>query len=180
MLPDHQQIRAQLEAILESDGFARSRRMQRFLRFVVEETLAGSADQLGEYSVGLAVFDRGVDFEPALDPIVRNEARRLRVKLLEYYSRAAGAGTVLIEMPKGGYVPTFRTMPASVGEADPREPNQVIRGNVTQTEGLCRVVINFFQPGHPVPVGVWEFDLDLAQPVALGPKLLPVRLAPAA
>lgn len=177
MLPNNQQIRTQMEAILESEGFARSRRMQRFLRFVVEETLAGKADQLGEYSVGLAVFDRGVDFEPALDPIVRNEARRLRVKLLEYYSRS-GAGTVLIEMPKGGYVPTFRPMLAAVAMADSRRLNHAIRGNVTQAEGLCRVVINFFQPGHAGPVGVWEFDLDLAQPVALGPKL--VRHAPAA
>src|SRR5690348_4353086 len=78
-------VREQLAAILTSENFVRSRRMQRFLEFIVEETLAGRADQLAEYSIGLAVFDRGTDFEPALDPIVRNDARRLRLKLLEYY-----------------------------------------------------------------------------------------------
>jgi adenylate cyclase len=64
-------VRAQLAAILASEAFVRSRRMQRFLEFVVEETLAGRDGQLGEYGIGLAVFDRSPDFEPALDPIVR-------------------------------------------------------------------------------------------------------------
>src|SRR5215813_4260005 len=100
------QIRAELARILASEGFVRSPRMQRFLRFVVEETLDGRADELGEYSVGLAVFDRNPDFEPAIDPIVRNDARRLRLKLHEYYRQADGTG-MRIEIPKGGYVPAF-------------------------------------------------------------------------
>jgi TolB-like protein len=103
-------VREQLAAILTSENFVRSRRMQRFLEFIVEETLAGRADQLAEYSIGLAVFDRGTDFEPALDPIVRNDARRLRLKLLEYYRQPGAAGRVLIEIPKGGYVPVFVPM----------------------------------------------------------------------
>jgi len=100
-------VRAQLAAILASDAFARARRMQRFLEFVVEETLSGRACQLGEYGIAVAVFDRPTDFEPALDPIVRNDARRLRVKLTEYYA-GAHAARVRIEIPKGGYVPRFR------------------------------------------------------------------------
>jgi len=40
-------VRAQLASILGSDAFVRSRRMQRFLEFIVGETLAGRADQLG-------------------------------------------------------------------------------------------------------------------------------------
>lgn len=104
-----QAVRAQVGRILASEAFVRSRRMQRFLEYIVEETLAGRADQLGEYSVGMAVFDRGPDFEPALDPIVRNDARRLRLKLLEYYRQAHPRphDHVLIDVPKGGYVPVF-------------------------------------------------------------------------
>ncbi|MGC4051412.1 MAG: hypothetical protein QM757_18800 [Paludibaculum sp.] len=84
--------------------------MQRFLEFVVEETLAGRESQIGEYSIGVAVFDRGAEFEPMLDPIVRNDARRLRFKLLEYYrlEHDDSLGQVTIEIPKGGYVPAFR------------------------------------------------------------------------
>lgn len=112
-----QAIRAQVGRILQCEGFVRSRRMQRFLEFVVEETLAGRTDQLGEYALGVAVFDRGEDFEPALDPIVRNDARRLRLKLLEYYRQAGPQETeVLIEIPKGGYVPVFRPIGATVDD----------------------------------------------------------------
>ncbi len=102
-------IRAQLDAILASEAFARAPRMQRFLAYVIDETLAGRAHQLGEYGIGVGVFDRGPDFEPALDPIVRNDARRLRGKLREYYSASRSADAeVIIELPKGGYVPLFR------------------------------------------------------------------------
>lgn len=104
-----QAVRVQVAMILASEGFERSRRMQRFLDFIVEETLAGRADQLGEYAIGISVFDRRPDFEPALDPIVRNDARRLRLKLLEYYRQCGPQpGQVWIEIPKGGYVPVFK------------------------------------------------------------------------
>lgn len=160
MNPDMQSVRAQLEAILDSEGFTRSPRMQRFLRFIVEETLAGRAEQLGEYAIATAVFDRSADFEPAVDPIVRNDARRLRVKLAEYYSQnPAPAQGVLIEMPKGGYVPTF--LPA--------------QSSARPAEGVCRVVINLFRPGHQSPVGEWTFDVDLSQA-----STVPLRLALAA
>jgi hypothetical protein len=122
-----QAVRAQVARIVGSEGFARSRRMQRFLEFVVEETLAGRADQLGEYAVGVAVFDRGPDFEPAVDPIVRNDARRLRVKLLEYYRETPtkAQDRVFIEMPKGGYVPVFCSMKAAGGNPDANRPRRL-------------------------------------------------------
>ncbi|MFN0104807.1 MAG: hypothetical protein ACKV2U_22330 [Bryobacteraceae bacterium] len=99
-------VLAELDSIVSSVVFARCPRMQRFLSFVVEETLAGRADELGEYGIGLAVFDRDHNFQPQLDPIVRNDARRLRMKLLEYY-RHPHSHDVIIEIPKGGYVPMF-------------------------------------------------------------------------
>ena len=102
-------VRAQMARILASEAFAKSPRMRRFLEFIVEETLAGRCDQLGEYGIGVAVYDRGQDFEPALDPIVRNDARRLRFKLLEFYGQFASQleCQVVIDIPKGGYVPVF-------------------------------------------------------------------------
>ena len=103
-------IRFQLASILRSEGFVRAQRMRRFLTFVVEEHLAGRSGQLCEYTVGVSVFGRGESFEPAVDPIVRNDARRLRQKLLEYYqsSRRKGGDEIVIDMPKGSYVPVFK------------------------------------------------------------------------
>jgi hypothetical protein len=103
-------IRMQLAQILQSDGFVRAQRMRRFLGFIVEEALSGRSSQLCEYSIGISVFGRDESFEPGLDPIVRNDARRLRQKLLEYYQQARrkGGDEVVIDMPKGTYVPVFK------------------------------------------------------------------------
>ncbi len=113
-------VQDQLSKILRSDGFVHARRMRRFLAFIVEESLAGRADQLCEYSIGVTVFERGESFEPGLDPIVRNDARRLRQKLLEYYQCCRAGDQVVIEVPKGGYAPVFtlcrKAQPCSLGE----------------------------------------------------------------
>ncbi len=107
-------IRQQLSRILLSEGFARAPRMKRFLEFIVGETLAGRSSQLCEYGIATLVFERPPSFEPGLDPIVRNDARRLRNKLLEYYQRKRDTqhDQVVIDVPKGGYVPSFRPVAA--------------------------------------------------------------------
>ncbi|HET6961937.1 MAG TPA: hypothetical protein VFJ27_05560, partial [Terriglobia bacterium] len=81
--------------------------MARFLRFTVEQTIQGHADQLKETTLGMEVFDRTAAFDPRNDTIVRVEARRLRSKLKAYYETHVQHDAVLIELPKGSYVPTF-------------------------------------------------------------------------
>jgi tetratricopeptide (TPR) repeat protein len=84
--PSELEVRAALEKLLASSGFRNSERMRRFLRVTVERTLDGATDQLKEFSLGHDVFDRGADYDPRTDSIVRVEARRLRKKLLVYYA----------------------------------------------------------------------------------------------
>ena len=79
------------------------------LRYLVERTLDGHGDRLKEYTVGSDAFNRGVAFDPRTDPIVRAEASRLRARLDRYYSTDGHADPVVIELPKGSYVPQFRT-----------------------------------------------------------------------
>jgi adenylate cyclase len=92
-----------LDRIVASSCFAQSDRQQRFLKFIVTETLAGRTDRLKGYSIAVEVFDRDVSFDPAVDAIVRVEAARLRAKLREYYDREGRADPVRIELPKGAY-----------------------------------------------------------------------------
>lgn len=106
--PSPEQIRTQVDKMLASRVFARSERLCRFLRFCVELTLEEKSDQLKEQLVGVEVFDRKGDYDPRTDPIVRVEARRLRSKLKEYYTSSGRPDCVLIELPKGAYVPFFR------------------------------------------------------------------------
>lgn len=100
-------IQKQLRKILASAGFIRSERMSRFLNFIVEQTMQGHGDRLKEYLIGTEVFDRGESFDPRTDPVVRGEARRLRLKLKEYYEVEGGTDPIRFQLPKGSYVPGF-------------------------------------------------------------------------
>jgi TolB-like protein len=127
MLPlEADAVRAQLDRILASPGFANADRLSRFLRFVVERTMEGEGDQLKEYRLGTEVFDRPADYDPRLDSIVRVEARRLRSKLAEYYEGPNRTDPIVIRVDKGSYVATFEAnaapepapAPAPAGSAD--------------------------------------------------------------
>ena len=106
--PSAPEVTAQLNRILSSPGFVASEQLCRFLRWCVEHALAGETDALKEYSLGRDVFDRGKDYDPRIDSIVRVEAQRLRRKLREFYDNAGREDPVIIEMPARGYVPGFR------------------------------------------------------------------------
>ena len=109
--PSAQAVREQLERILASAEFVASDRLREFLRFVVEETLAGRAGQLKAYTIALAVFGRDGSFDPQTDPVVRMEAGKLRRRLETYYLGAGRNDPVRIAIPKGGYVASFRQYP---------------------------------------------------------------------
>lgn len=109
----HEQVRAELERILASRGFASAGRLSRLLRHVVEKTLAGETDQLKEYSVGMEVFDRDDKYDPRIDSIVRVEAGRLRSRLDEYYNADGAADPVRISLPRGAYAAVFEAHPAA-------------------------------------------------------------------
>ena len=85
-----------------------SPRSREFLRYVVEETVAGRAAQLSQVVIARGVFKRADDFDPGLDPIVRIQAVRLRRSLERYYLLSGAADPVRIELPRGGYVPVLR------------------------------------------------------------------------
>jgi len=100
-------VRSELERLLASRSLRDSDLLKRFLRYIVEHTLAGEGDQLKEYRLGVDVFDRDDSFDPRLDPVVRMAARRLRTKLREHYENAGRGSLVRIEVPKGGYAAIF-------------------------------------------------------------------------
>jgi TolB-like protein/Flp pilus assembly protein TadD len=103
-------VRRAVESITNSKAFRQIDRLQRFLVYVVEETLQGRGDLLKEFPIGVEVFGRDANFDPRMDPIVRVQARRLRLRLATYYEEEGQNDLVVIELPKGGYTPAFRVM----------------------------------------------------------------------
>ena len=106
--------------VLASEEFGNSKRMRRFLSYIVEHSLAGETDGVKEYNIALAVFDREPSFDPATDTIVRVEARRLRQRLAGLLSRAGprgpgGSGNPQRRLPSG--VPALRSGAPKATEA---------------------------------------------------------------
>ncbi len=122
--PDTAAVAAQLEHILGSETFASTPLLSRFLKYVVEHGIRADPTPLKEYTLGVEVFDRGDDFDPRADTIVRVNARRLRARLADYYRGEGRRDPVVIEMPKGHYVATARAATrqeiASADEATPK------------------------------------------------------------
>jgi len=114
-----QDIRAEVERIAASKGFASAARITKLLRYVVDKTLAGQTDQLKEYAVGVEVFDRDASYDPRIDSIVRVEAGRLRSRLEEYYSGEGASSPIRISLPRGGYSATFESAAQTKGPAAP-------------------------------------------------------------
>src|SRR4051795_10348592 len=102
-----QVIQDVLQRIVASREFMNSERKRRFLKFVVQETLAGHAGRIKAYAIALDVFDRDPGFDPGADPVVRIEAGRLRRCLEHYYLGEGVADRIRITIPRGGYVPHF-------------------------------------------------------------------------
>lgn len=120
-------VRRTLADILASPAFQSSERLRTFLEFIVDETLEGRGGALKEFTIGSEVCQRGADYDPRVDPVVRVEARRLRARLADYYDGPGRTAAVRIEIPKGAYVPVFHVLASTAGAevAAPARPADV-------------------------------------------------------
>jgi hypothetical protein len=105
--PSQQDCEEQVRRIIQSATFRSAATLQSLFQFITAKTISGEADSLKEYTIGVEALGRRSDFDPRIDPIVRVQSHRLRVKLKEYYQTEGISDPVLIHFPKGHYVPSF-------------------------------------------------------------------------
>jgi hypothetical protein len=118
---DPAEVRGALHRVLQSQGFRASRRSQDFLRYVVERTLDGQAENLKERTIGVDVFGRSAAYDPSDDATVRVKAGEVRKRLGLFYATEGQHEAIRIELPAGTYVPEFiRTEPhAAAADSKP-------------------------------------------------------------
>ncbi len=114
--PTAEMIRAQLDLLVRDEGFRSSKRSVAFLRYVVEQTLNGSADQIKERTIGVEVFGRKPSYDTNLDHIVRTAATELRKRLAIYYGDEKHRFELRMGLIPGSYIPRF-TLPAHTTDA---------------------------------------------------------------
>ncbi len=108
----------QLGKILHSTAFRNAPGLKKFLQYVVSKTIEGLSNEIKEYSIAVEVLGKPSDYDPRLDTTVRVQAHRLREKLEEYYAVEGSGDDVIVELPKGHYIPQFsrRSQPLVAGE----------------------------------------------------------------
>lgn len=110
--------REELRRILDSKYFNNSPKKTRFLQFVSEQTFAGNGEKLNEYQIGVEVYDRGVDFNPQRDPIVRVQAYEIRRLLKKYYDEEGKGSGIRMDLPSGHYLPVFSRTSDQIAPTD--------------------------------------------------------------
>jgi adenylate cyclase len=168
--PTPEAIRTQLGCILASPGFQLPERGRAFLRYVVEESLAGRAKRIKAYSIAVDVFGRDEGISPD-DPVVRIEAARLRRALERYYLVAGQSDPIRIDIPKGSYVPVFTSCVQGMIESNPVEdalqPESSILSLGLKAQWLIPAALAVFVA--IVGIGYWFFDPSTSQSFSRSP-----------
>src|SRR5580692_7734449 len=107
-VPSAAAVREQLKRLLAHPLFTNSKRYPVLLAYTVEQTLLGHANELKERTIGVEAFGREPSYDVNLDPVVRTTAAEVRKRLIQYYYNTDHAGELIIELPLGSYVPSFR------------------------------------------------------------------------
>jgi hypothetical protein len=103
-------VREQVNRLLAHPLFTNSKRYPVLLAYTVEQALLGNAGELKERTIGVEAFGREPSYDVNLDPVVRTTAAEVRKKLIQYYYSTEHAGELVIELPLGSYVPSFREL----------------------------------------------------------------------
>jgi hypothetical protein len=121
-------IEKQVRRILASRTFHSSPLLQRLLEFVVSRQREGRAMEVKETTIAVEVLGKHGGFNGRVDNAVRVHASRLRAKLAEYYGEEGLEDKVLVEIPRGGYLPHFAYRTPSPGPAEPPAPGPLAPG----------------------------------------------------
>lgn len=97
-----------VQRILSSPPFQKSGRLRELLQYVAEQTIRGHGHELTEQHIGEALFHKPSGYSPLEDSSVRVHARQLRLKLHEYFDGEGRTESLILEIPKGSYAPSFR------------------------------------------------------------------------
>ncbi len=114
-----EEIALQEQKILNFSVFRNSPTLSKFLKFIISETVHEKCERIKEYSIAIHVLNRPANFNSHDDAVVRIHAGRLRRALDEYYFTEGKNDAIVIQVPKGCYIPQFisaakNTIPASL------------------------------------------------------------------
>lgn len=98
---------ALVNRITSSQHLKSSPRLREFLFYIAKCAIREAPEDATEQQIGIRVFGRSPGYNSSEDSIVRTHARLLRQKLAAYFSEEGLSEEVVVEVPKGHYLPVF-------------------------------------------------------------------------
>lgn len=106
-----EELRAEVQRVLQSSHFHRTPKLQRFLALVCDYYFQDRSREINEFLIATEAFGKGPDFDPSQDSLVRVQAREVRRRLREYYQNEGKGNPLVLDIPLGHYVPEFTVTP---------------------------------------------------------------------
>jgi hypothetical protein len=107
------ECQALFERVVNSRELRRAQRLRELLAYLGRRALRPHSQSVREQEIGAALFGRPEDYDTSLDNIVRVTVSELRKRLAHYFQTEGTDEPILMEIPRGGYVPVFSERPAS-------------------------------------------------------------------
>jgi len=119
------QLQEHLRQIVEGSAFRGSQRSGQFLRYIVNQAIAGHFESLKERMIGVELFGRSPSYDTGEDAIVRVTASDVRKRLLQHYGKYGVDAPFHISLPTGTYIPQITYEVAKEAEAAAIAPQPV-------------------------------------------------------
>jgi hypothetical protein len=169
-IPTPESCWALLERIASSVYVKRAARLQELLLYLGKCSLKDRCETIHEQKIGVEVFGRSADYDTSDDNIVRTNISELRKRVEAYFEGEGASETLVVEIPRGSYVPVFRYRPA--------KPQIVREAPVSEAPAPANV-IPISQPADEArdipsgrPQSRWVWALGAVIIVALGGALI--------
>jgi hypothetical protein len=159
-LPDSEAYWALLERVADSDQLRRAPRLREVLFYVGRRSLKEGCDQVREHEIGCDVFGRPETYDTSIDNVVRTSVSELRKRIEAYFDVEGTAETVILEIPRGSYIPVFRYRP--VARQDPTEPTITVVSPVSNALGAVQEAPRTFSERRFIFAGLIVLALAIA------------------
>jgi len=157
-----------VQRVIESPHLVGSARLRDFLLHVTACAIRETPEDATEQQIGIQVFQRSPGFNSSEDSIVRSQARLLRLKLSAYFNAEGASEPLIIEIPKGHYLPVF--LPSKRVEFA-----NVISGENSIKEGLAPIHVEEAKDvlfSEPIRMARTERQRGWLAPAGIGLALL--------
>jgi hypothetical protein len=123
-------LQQHLKEVIEGTAFKGSHRSGQFLKYIVDQAIAGHFESMKERVIGVELFGRSPSYDTGEDAIVRVTASDVRRRLMQHYGKYGTTSDFRLSLPLGSYIPEItRTFRAETSPLDALRVHEELAGS---------------------------------------------------